>query len=110
MQNSQPAIAVSVEQSQANIVRHLRSLLDHSPENMNGNWADGLLEALAMLATLPLDSQEYSLATNRLQNARRYVAAREPGAARFEVQLLLGSILRLEDNRPIRRRLRPRAN
>jgi hypothetical protein len=42
-----------------------------------------------ILAALPLASEEFCVAGNRLANAQHYVQAGEPGAARFELRLLL---------------------
>lgn len=39
---------------------------------------------------VPLDSEEYGLAINRLRNARRYLNSAEFGAAKYELKLLLG--------------------
>ena len=104
MQNYREITVSSVEYARTELIQHLRSLLDRSLTD--STWADGLLEALAMLATLPLTTHEFGLATNRLHNARRYVTAQERGAACFELRLLLGSLKNSDDARPIRRRLR----
>jgi hypothetical protein len=48
--------------------------------------------ARSLLDALPLASADFALAAARLENARRYVAAGEPGAAAFELRLLLGSL------------------
>ena len=41
-----------------------------------------------LLEALPLSSEEFATAVNRLDNARHYLAAGEGGAARFELRLL----------------------
>ena len=41
-----------------------------------------------MLCMLPLSTNEYATAMNRLNNAQRYMAAGQSGAARFELKLL----------------------
>ena len=104
MQNQQQVTVSSVDDARIQLIQHLRTLLDGSLAN--SAWADGLLEALAMLPTLPLSTHEFGLATIRLHNARRYLTARERGAACFELQLLLGSLKSDDDTRPMRRRLR----
>ena len=103
MQNQRADTVLSVDHVRTQVIQHLRSLLDGSLAD--SEWADGFLDALAMLATLPLSTQEFGLATNRLHNARRYATAQERGAARFELQLLLGSLKSDDDSLPIRRRL-----
>ena len=45
-----------------------------------------------LLESLPLATDEYSTATNRLRNAHRYLVSKERGAARYELQLLSGSL------------------
>jgi hypothetical protein len=45
-----------------------------------------------LLEALPLDSTEFSLAWNRLANARHYLESGERGAARFELRLLRRSL------------------
>ena len=103
MQNQHEITVNSIEQSRNQLMKHLRNLLDGSLSN--STWADGLIDTLAMLATLPLSTDEYGLATRRVHNARRYLTANERGAACFELQLLLGSIRNGDDARPIRRKL-----
>jgi hypothetical protein len=44
------------------------------------------------LEALPLASGEFSLAVNRLANARQYLESGEYGAARFELRLLRRSL------------------
>ena len=102
MQNQHEITVNSIEQSRNQLMKHLRNFLDGSLSN--STWVDGLLDTLAMLATLPLSTDEYGLATRRVHNARRYLTANERGAACFELQLL-GSIRSGEDARPIRRKL-----
>ncbi len=53
-----------------------------------------------LLDSLPLPTGDYGTATNRLRNAHRYLVSHEHGAARFELQLLAGS-LRTCDQRPM---------
>ena len=60
-----------------------------------------------LLESLPLATDEYSTATNRLRNAHRYLVSHERGAARYERQLLSGS-LRSEATAEVRPRMRKR--
>ncbi len=57
-----------------------------------------------MLSSLPLATDVYGLAENRLANARRYLDSGEFGAARYELRLLLGIISPRPAAEPIRRR------
>ena len=69
---------------------------------------DDLQEVRDLLDSLPLASDEYATASNRLRNAHRYLVSQERGASRHELQLLAGS-LRCErevEVRPRRRRQR----
>jgi hypothetical protein len=45
-----------------------------------------------LLEALPLVTAEFSLAVNRLANARHCLHSGEPGAARYELGLLLRSL------------------
>ena len=49
-------------------------------------------EARLQLDSLPLDTEDYGLAINRLNNANRYLSLRERGAACVELRLLAGSL------------------
>lgn len=49
------------------------------------------------LASLPLTTDEYSLANCRLQNAQSYATRSQFGGARFELRLLRGQIQQLND-------------
>ncbi len=55
-----------------------------------------------LLESLPLAAGDYGTATNRLRNAHRYLRSEERGAARYELQLLAGS-LRATREPPVRR-------
>jgi hypothetical protein len=47
-----------------------------------------LAQARAVLETLPLTTEEFGLAVNRLANAQRYFQSGERGAAWYELRLL----------------------
>lgn len=49
---------------------------------------DRLNNLRRVLESLPLSHEEFAIAVNRLDNARRYLASGEDGAARFELRLL----------------------
>ena len=68
----------------------------------------GFEEARALLESLPLGSDEFCAASNRLMNALRYILSDEPGAARFELILLSRSLTDDGRNRVIRRRFKRR--
>lgn len=71
---------------------------------------DDLQEVRGLLDSLPLASDEYGTASNRLRNAHRYLVSQERGAARYELILLAGS-LRCEREAEVRpRRRRQRSN
>ena len=50
-------------------------------------------ELAELIESFPLPTAQFALAMNRLNNARNYFAADEPGAARFELRLLLRGLL-----------------
>jgi hypothetical protein len=61
---------------------------------------DGLDNLRRALESLPLSSEEFATAVNHLDNAGRYLAAGECGAARFELRLLRSLTgLRLSDGK-----------
>ena len=68
---------------------------------------DRLQQVRELLDSLPLPTDEYSTAFNRLRNAHRYLISQERGAARYELALLAAS-LRYEQKTSAnpRRRLR----
>jgi hypothetical protein len=53
---------------------------------------DHLESVRSLLESLPLSTGEYGIAQNRLRNAERYLRSQEHGAARFELQMLAGSL------------------
>jgi hypothetical protein len=53
---------------------------------------DDLHAAELLLQTLPLASEPFGVAMNRLRNAYRYFEANEPGAAQYELRLLGGGL------------------
>src|SRR4029077_2092075 len=66
------------------------ALLDHAQA---GGFADAdFNEARLALECLPLSTDEFATAINRLANARSYLQAGERGAARFELLQLLRSL------------------
>ena len=74
----------------------------------DGAVDDGVDHLQSLLETLPLSSDDFGIACNRLGNARRYLESNERGAARWELNAL-ASQLRNQANaktREPRRRLR----
>jgi hypothetical protein len=53
---------------------------------------DHLESVRSLLESLPLSTGEYGIGQNRLRNAERYLKSQEHGAARFELQMLAGSL------------------
>ena len=51
-----------------------------------------LQEVCDLLESPPLASDEYQTAKNRLRNAQRYLVSQERGAARYELNLVAGSL------------------
>ena len=50
-----------------------------------------------LLECLPLTTEEFSVAANRLKNAHRYLTAQEVGAARWELNALRQQLRRQVD-------------
>ena len=64
-----------------------------------------------MLEALPLASEPFGVASNRLSSIQRYLQSSEVGAAQYELRLLtnqLKNLLELESTVEPRRRLQPR--
>ena len=53
-------------------------------------------EARLVLESLPLTTEEFATAINRLENARRYLQAGEHGAASSELRLMVRSLTSME--------------
>lgn len=74
-----------------------------------GNSGDEELEALRhLLETVPITSEEFGSACNRLKNAQRYLLSHETGAARWELDALRHLLRRsatAETVEPRRRRM-----
>jgi hypothetical protein len=71
---------------------------------------DDVQEVTDLLDSLPLASDEYGTASNRLRNAHRYLVSQERGAARYELKLLANSLRNEREAEPRRRRQRQRLN
>ena len=72
-------------------VGRLRSLMQRlSDKERAAHDVDNLR---TLFESLPLASGEFGLAVNRLQNAQRYLRSDEIGAARYELRLLLMTVL-----------------
>ncbi len=62
------------------------------------------------LEAMPLPTDQFGLACTRLKNAQHYLRCTESGAARYELQLLFGSLKNgLTEAREPHRRIRRRA-
>ena len=71
------------------VSRRLEDLL--SGKSGDSPYED-LIRIESFLDSLPLATDEYGLAQNRIRNARRYFQSREVGAARYELRLLMCSL------------------
>jgi hypothetical protein len=70
---------------------------------------DDFTAARSMLEALPLSTDEFGLACTRLQNAQHYLNYTEPGAAWYELRMLVSSLKHGQLHVPEpRRRLRHR--
>lgn len=72
----------------------LSGVLDRLLQRAEDNEAnfDDLHAAELLLQTLPLASEPFGVAMNRIRNAHRYLESSEPGAARYELRLLGGGL------------------
>ena len=62
---------------------------------------DGLEEMREILDCLLLDSSDYSLARQRIDNAMRFVQSNESGAAKYEIRMLRGGLRQLLGANPL---------
>lgn len=87
---TKPSIGNEIRDRCCLLARLLNRLLQ-----INGDpkdYEDEFNAAAMLLQTLPLASDPYGLAMNRIFNARRYLASHEVGAARYELRLLAYSL------------------
>ena len=96
----------SAEEVRDRLVEYLKPLIEQ--EKVADVWKDLLTRAALLLESLPLTTSEFSVAMNRLNNARRYLESDERGAARYELRLLIGGLTPKPEARPPRRRIRRR--
>ena len=87
-------------------VQHVEDLMAQITRGLNPIEDSGIAlgEVQMMLAALPLNTDEFGLATNRLRNANRYLRSQELGAARYELRLLARSLTRNRHHRVAGRR------
>ena len=104
MSTQEQVRAPSADEVRDQLVRSLRKLAGEDLEA--AGWKERLTDAAMLLESLPLTTSEFSVATNRLNNARRYLASNEHGAARYELRLLIGGLTPKQNGRPPRRRIR----
>lgn len=91
------------------IRQELRQAIEHLLVNLHRpDVPNDVQDVRDLLDSLPLATDEYATALNRLRNAHRYLVSQERGAARYELRLLAGSLRnqREVNVRPRRRRLR----
>lgn len=104
MSTQQQVRAISTDGVVDSLFKCLKPLIDR--EKVAGVWKELLTEAALLLESLPLTTSEFSVATNRLNNARRYLESNERGAARYELGLLIGGLAPKTNGRRPRRRVR----
>jgi hypothetical protein len=78
--------------------------------SLDGAAQGDFAAARSMLEAMPLATDQFGLACTRLQNAQHYLRYTEPGAAWYELRLLVSSLKSGEQQaREPQRRLRRRA-
>jgi hypothetical protein len=90
MNSDQRTISVSINDLWRTALRRLAWL--RAKIKIGINVAQALQDSQGVIESLPLSTSEFGLASNRLQNAANYLASGEPGAARYELQLLETSL------------------
>ena len=76
------------------IHQDFRLTIDHVLRSMQrgSDVIERLQQVREILDSLPLPTDEYATAFNRLRNAHRYLVSQERGAARYELALLAASL------------------
>ena len=74
--------------------------------NPTGTYEDAFAEVQLILDALPLNTDEFALAGNRLRNAARYLKSAERGAACYELKLLSRNLTHNRHHRVAARRRR----
>ena len=82
--------APSIDECKELVIGRLRSLMRRLTDARH--VGDELDILRAMIMSLPMASDDFCLAINRLRNAQRYLSSNETGAARYELRLLLGGL------------------
>ncbi len=75
---------------------HERLKRDTNPTDA---YEDAFAEVQLILSALPLNTDEFALAGNRLRNAAKYLKSGERGAARYELKLLSRKLARNRHHR-----------
>jgi len=78
--------APSLQEMFAPMLKLLGRLTQQLREGLSGDTE--LEDMRFLLETLPLTTEQFGLATNRIQNAYRYFKASERGAAKWELNAL----------------------
>ena len=96
--------APAIEEIVLELVQGLDGLIDDLTRGISP--LDAFDEVRMILESLPLTTDEFCVASNRLKNAQRYVASSELGAACYELTMLSRSLADAGQNRVIRRGFR----
>ena len=100
--------AVTTQQIDQTVIQSLGRL--QQKRQLDDTAHDDFATIRVMLETIPLPTDQFDLACTRLKNAQHYLRHTEPGAARYELQLLVSSLKKAEpDAREPHRRLRRQA-
>jgi len=89
------ALSQTTRIAQPTVAESIAAKFNALIQEPDGTRSKGLLAQIEeLLESLPLPTAEYDLAKARVRNARRYFAAEENGAARYEIRLLRGMLAR----------------
>lgn len=80
----------TLEQVTRSVIQCVNRLL--TKRCLDESALDDFQAAVSMLEALPLATDQFGLACSRLNNARHYLRYTEPGAARYELRLVVGSL------------------
>lgn len=90
MKSDQQTNSVSIDDLWRTAIRRLAWLRAKMAIGIDVSRA--LQDFHGVLESLPLSTGEFGLASNRLNNAGKYIASAESGAARYELRLLETSL------------------
>ena len=80
----------TMDQLTSDVMRSVHTVIEQTTDATAP--VDDMSDILTLLNALPMSTSEFGLAINRVKNACQYLRSNTPGAARYELRMLLGSL------------------